>query len=90
MSNPSTKDPGAPGLEYDEAKIKRKLGAAIGLLLIFCVTYFVAATIATREFKAIGGIEILGMPLALYTGMLVFVVGLVVTRMCLNQDNKGD
>lgn len=29
------------------------------------------------------------MPLALYTGLLVFVVGLVVTRMCLAKDEGG-
>jgi len=89
MTNPSTKDAAPPGVVYDEAAIKRKLGAAIGLLAIFCVTYFTAAVIATREFRAIGQIDILGMPLALYAGLLVFIVGLVVTRMCLNQD-KGD
>lgn len=89
MTNPSTKSAAPPGPVYDEALIKRKLGAAIGLLAIFCVTYFTAAVIATRDFRAIGQIDILGMPLALYAGLLVFIVGLVVTRMCLNQD-KGD
>ncbi|MCL5969178.1 MAG: hypothetical protein M1359_08030 [Betaproteobacteria bacterium] len=89
MTNPSTKDAAPPGVVYDEAAIKRKLGAAIGLLAIFCVTYFTAAVIATRDFRAIGQIDILGMPLALYAATLVFIVGLVVTRMCLNQD-KGD
>lgn len=89
MTNPSTKDAAPPGVVYDEALIKRKLGAAIGLLAIFCVTYFTAAVIATRDFRAIGQIDILGMPLALYAATLVFIVGLVVTRMCLNQD-KGD
>jgi len=89
MTNPSTKSAAPSGVVYDEAAIKRKLGAAIGLLAIFCVTYFTAAVIATREFRAIGQIDILGMPLALYAGLLVFIVGLVVTRMCLNQD-KGD
>ncbi len=89
MTNPSTKSAAPPGVVYDEAAIKRKLGAAIGLLAIFCVTYFTAAVIATRDFRAIGQIDILGMPLALYAGLLVFIVGLVVTRICLNQD-KGD
>ena len=88
MSN-NTPKPAPGAVVYDEAAIKRKLGAAIGLLAIFCVTYFTAAVIATRDFRAIGQIDILGMPLALYAGLLVFIVGLVVTRMCLNQD-KGD
>jgi len=61
MTNPSTKDAAPPGVVYDEGLIKRKLGAAIGLLAIFCVTYFTAAVIATRDFRAIGQIDILGM-----------------------------
>jgi len=55
MTNPSTKSAAPPGPVYDEALIKRKLGAAIGLLAIFCVTYFTAAVIATRDFRAIAG-----------------------------------
>lgn len=80
----------SPGsTDYDEAATSRKLGAAIKLLLIFCGTYFVAAMIATPEFRHIAQIEILNLPLAFYTGILVFVVGIVVTRMCLNQDQKS-
>jgi len=88
MENPSPNKPVVSGVEFDEASFRRKLGSAIKLLLIFCSMYFFAALIATRDLKAIGGVEILGMPLALYTGMLVFVVGVVVTRMCLNLDRK--
>ena len=85
MQNQSPTSPPLPSVEFDEARFKRKLGSAIKLTLIFSTMYFIAAMIGTRDFKAIGGIEILGMPLAIYTGMLVFVVGVVVTRMCLNQ-----
>ena len=77
------------GAEHDEANISRKLGAAIKLLAIFCTTYFVAAMIATPEFRHIAQIEILNLPVGFYTGILVFVVGVVVTRMCLNQDQKS-
>lgn len=77
------------GADHDEANISRKLGTAIKLLAIFCTTYFVAAMIATPEFRHIAQIEILSLPLAFYTGILVFVVGIVVTRMCLNQDEKS-
>ncbi|MGY6549652.1 MAG: hypothetical protein ACXIU7_11715 [Roseinatronobacter sp.] len=73
---------------FDEAGTKRKLWSAIKLLAIFCTMYFVAAMIATPEFAHIAQIEIIGLPLAFYTGILVFVVGLVVTRMCLNQDRE--
>ena len=80
----------SPGsADYDESATSRKLGAAIKLLAIFCTTYFVAAMIATPEFRHIAQIEILNLPLAFYTGILVFVVGIVVTRMCLNQDQKS-
>ena len=74
--------------EHDDAAISRKLRSAIKLLAIFCVSYFVAAMIATPEFRHIAQIELLGLPLAFYTGILVFIVGVVVTRMCLNQDQE--
>jgi hypothetical protein len=77
------------GVDYDEAAISRKLGAAIKLLVLFCSAYFVAAMIATPEFKHIANIQILNLPLGFYTGILVFLVGIVVTRMCLNQDQKS-
>ena len=87
----STQTPGNPppeGVVFDEAAIKRKRGAAIKLLVIFCTVYFTAAVIATGEFAHIAGIPILGIPLAVYTGLLVFVVGIVVTRMCLALDKE--
>lgn len=74
---------------YDEAATKRKLWSAIKLLVIFCAAYFVAALIATPEFKHIANIQFFNLPLGFYTGILVFIVGVVVTRMCLNQDQKG-
>ncbi|EFH10438.1 hypothetical protein ACFFMP_19520 [Pseudoroseomonas cervicalis] len=77
------------GVSYDEEATSRKLRSAIKLLAIFCVAYFVAAMIATPEFKHIAQIEIMNLPLGFYTGILVFVVGIVVTRMCLNQDQKS-
>lgn len=77
------------GADYDESATKRKLWAAIRLLVIFCVVYFVAAMIVTPEFKHIANIQVFNIPLAFYTGVLVFVVGIIVTRMCLNQDQKG-
>lgn len=101
MSTGGTKVQSAPGqapgsdyaslssVAYDEAKTKQKLRSAIKLLVIFCVVYFVAAMIATPEFSHIARIELAGLPMAFYTGLLVFAVGIVVTRMCLNLD-KGE
>jgi hypothetical protein len=86
----STQTPGNPpeGVVFDEAAFKRKMGAAIKLLVLFCTVYFSAAVIATAKFADIAGILIFGIPLAIYTGLLVFAVGFIVTRMCLAQD-KG-
>jgi len=88
MSTPNEGQPLAAADGADADAIKRKRGTAIKLLLAFCAMYFAAAMIATPTFAHIAGIEILGMPLAIYTGLLVFVVGIVVTRLCLAQD-KG-
>lgn len=86
----SKQTPGNPpeGVVLDDAAFKRKLRTAIKLLALFCTVYFSAAIIATAKFAHIAGILIFGIPLAVYTGLLVFVVGIIVTRMCLAQD-KG-
>ena len=74
--------------KFDEAATAQKLRTAIKLLAIFCVVYFVAAMVSTPEFAHIARMEFAGLPLAFYTGILVFAVGLVVTRMCLNLDKE--
>lgn len=84
----STQTPGAP-VAFDEAAVKRKLWRAITLLALFCTVYFSAAVIATAAFADIAGILIFGIPLAIYTGLLVFLVGIIVTRLCLAQDQGG-
>lgn len=85
---PGQTDSAPSSADYNEAEISRKMWAAIKLAAIFCIMYFVAALIATPEFAHIARIEIVGLPLAFYTGVLVFLVGIVVTRMCLNLDKK--
>lgn len=74
--------------KFDDVAAKRRLWAAIKLLAVFCAVYFIAAMIATPEFANVARIEIVGLPVAFYTGILVFLIGLVVTRMCLNQDKE--
>lgn len=88
QASPGQSDSPPASAEFNEAEISRKLGSAFKLGAIFCIMYFVAALIATPEFAHIARIEIVGLPLAFYTGILVFVVGIVVTRMCLNLDKK--
>ncbi|MGJ3263424.1 MAG: hypothetical protein ACFE0R_09330 [Salinarimonas sp.] len=87
--SPGTDYTSLSNVGYDEKKTNGKLRSAITLLVIFCTVYFVAAMIATPEFASIARIEIAGLPMAFYTGILVFAVGIVVTRMCLNLD-KGE
>lgn len=88
MSN-NTPKPAPGAVVYDEAAIKRKLVAALRLLALFCTVYFTAAVIATKNFAQVAGTLVFGLPVALYAGVLVFVVGVIVTRMCLAQD-KGN
>jgi len=88
MSN-NTPKPAPGGPVYDEAAIKRKLVAALRLLALFCTVYFTAAVRATKNFAQVAGTLVFGLPVALYAGVLVFVVGVIVTRMCLAQD-KGN
>ena len=87
MSIQTPRNPAEGGV-LDEAVLKRKMWSAIKLLAVFCTVYFSAAVIATASFADIAGVPIFGIPLAIYTGLLVFVVGIIVTRMCLAQD-KG-
>ncbi|HAI59628.1 MAG TPA: hypothetical protein DCM32_07095 [Xanthomonadaceae bacterium] len=88
MSTQTPEKPSSGGDAFDETTVKRKLASAIKLLAIFCTAYFTAAVIATNEFAHIAGILVFGIPLAVIAGFLVFVVGIIVTRMCLAQD-KG-
>lgn len=77
------------GLVFDEARFKKQLVFSFSLLLIFALTYFFAAVVTTKELKQIAAIDILGLPLAFYLGLLVFLVGVVVTRLYLMKILKG-
>ncbi len=73
------------------ASRKKRTVTSFVLLFIFSATYFIAAIINSAEFKHIAGIMVFGLPLAFHLGVLVFVVGLVVTHLHLAQSsgNKG-
>lgn len=77
------------GLVFDEARFKKQLVFSFSLLLIFALTYFFAAVVTTKELKQVAAIDILGLPLAFYLGLLVFLVGVVVTRLYLMKTLKG-
>lgn len=70
-------------LNFDEARYKKRLVFSLTLLFIFAASYFLAAIITTKELKHVAAIDILGLPLAIYAGVAVFVVGVVVVRLYL-------
>lgn len=65
---------------YDETCYKKRLIFSFSLFFIFATVYFLAAVITSFEFRTIAAICIFGLPLAFHLGLLVFIVGVVVTR----------
>lgn len=65
---------------FNDARYRKNFAKAFTLLIIFVLTYFGAALLTTAEFKNVAAFTILGVPLAVLLGMLVFVVGLGVTK----------
>lgn len=76
-------------LVFDESRFKKQFRFSFSLLFLFAATYFFAAIITTKELKHVAAIEIFGLPLALYLGLMVFVVGVLVTRLYLLKILKG-
>lgn len=74
---------------FDELRFRKQFTFSFSLLLIFALTYFFAAVVTTKELKHVAAIDIMGLPLAFYLGLLVFVVGVVVTRLYLIKIQKG-
>ena len=68
---------------FDEVRYKKHFVLSFSLFFSFAAAYFFAAIVTTKEFKAVAAIDIFGLPLALYLGMLVLVIGVVVTRLYL-------
>ncbi len=74
---------------FNEARYKKHFVLSFSLFFFFAATYFIAAIVTTRELKTIAAINILGLPLALYLGMIVLIVGVAVTRLYLMKISKG-
>ncbi len=74
--------------KIDTAALRKRSIMSFVLLFIFAAAYFIAAIINTAEFKHVAGTQILGLPLAFHLGVLVFIVGLVVTHVHLAQSDK--
>ncbi len=70
---------------FNEERYRKNFVTSFTLLIIFALTYFGAALLTTAEFKHIAALTILGVPLAVLLGMLVFVVGLGVTQLYLKK-----
>jgi uncharacterized membrane protein (DUF485 family) len=56
-----------------------------GLLAIFTLIYFVTAVLTSAEFADLAALPVLGMPLGFLLGLVLMVVGLVVTRIYLSR-----
>lgn len=65
----------------NDAKVKF---AAI-LLAIYTVLYFGVALMTSATFKDIAAIELIGLPLAVWGGLLIIIVGVVITRLYLRR-----
>ncbi len=67
-------------VEIDETVFKSKAKTAFLLSSIFAVIYFIAATLTSEPMKDVAGTNMLGLPLAIWIGMVVIVCGIVVAR----------
>lgn len=65
---------------FNEERYNKNLSLSAKLCGLFIVTYFIAAFLTTSEFKSVAAFQIVGVPVAVILGMLVFAVGLGVTQ----------
>lgn len=62
-----------------------KVKFAVLLLIIYTVMYFGVALMTSASFKDIAAYGVLGMPLAIWGGLLIIVTGVVITRLYLKK-----
>ncbi|KUJ71969.1 DUF485 domain-containing protein [Thiomicrospira sp. WB1] len=55
------------------------------LLAIYTVLYFGVALMTSATFKDIAAMEVLGLPLAIWGGLVIIISGVVITRLYLNK-----
>lgn len=58
---------------------------AMILLAIYTVMYFGVALMTSASFKAVAATEVMGMPLAIWGGLLIIISGVIITRLYLNK-----
>ncbi|MDX1348469.1 MAG: DUF485 domain-containing protein [Thiomicrorhabdus chilensis] len=55
------------------------------LLAIYTVMYFGIALMVSATFKDVAAIDVAGMPLAIWGGLLVIISGVIITRLYLKK-----
>ncbi|HSW41525.1 MAG TPA: hypothetical protein VLM76_03350 [Patescibacteria group bacterium] len=53
---------------------------SFALLAVFAVTYFGTAVLTSAAFRDVAALRVAGAPLAFLLGLVVFIVGIAVTR----------
>lgn len=64
---------------------KSKIKFASILLAIYTVLYFGVALMTSATFKDVAALEIFGLPLAVWGGLLIIITGVVITRLYLRK-----
>lgn len=64
---------------------KSKIKFASILLAIYTVLYFGVALMTSATFKDVAALEIIGLPLAVWGGLLIIITGVVITRLYLRK-----
>lgn len=67
-----------------------KVKFAMTMLVIYTVLYFGVALMTSATFKDIAALNIAGLPLAIWGGLLIIVSGVVITRLYLIKMSKSD
>ena len=77
-------------MKYKKGNVRRRnFVLQFGLLGVFVAFYFGSAILTTAELKEIAGITVLGIPLAIWVGLVTILSGLIIARICLVKGGKN-
>jgi len=62
-----------------------KIKFAAILLIIYTVLYFGVALMTSATFKDVAALEIIGLPIVVWGGLLIIIAGVVITRLYLRK-----
>lgn len=65
-----------------------KVKFAAILLAIYTVLYFGVALMTSATFKDVAGLELIGLPLAVWGGLLIIISGVVITGLYLKKSEE--